>query len=147
MSLSWDGFLYFSETLLMSPVKPIISENLAGGLFSSLIPQTRSAEGTPSPAYQTHFDIKILLVLASVEGVPSSSFKACAARSLLAALSAALSSFETCLRATCSEKKREGAENLPETLEWRPGTLDASLSTDRRIADIRYYFYACLLGL
>ena len=107
----------------MRPVKPTNSENLAGGLFSSLRPQTSRADGIPTPKYHTHLDASTCCPPSRVldngvaPEVPSVAFSSSCnlwfARSLRAERRAILSSLETLRRMlpVASDKSRAREEN------------------------------------
>jgi hypothetical protein len=90
----------------MKSVKPIISANLAGGLFSSEMPHTSKRVGTPSPTCHMYRDRRVnraeLLfappVLVLLLAVPCDCWRIRVARSFRAARSLVLSSNETFLR-------------------------------------------------
>jgi hypothetical protein len=120
-------------------------ENLAGGLFSSLKPHTKIAEGTATAAYQIHLDAMTFVAPPPDETTPSffCCCKTCAARSLRVARKTALSSFETCLRTTCCEKQREGADNRLDAADCRPEALDATFNSINRLEDICKFYLSC----
>lgn len=98
-----------SVKLLINPVRPIISQNLAGGLFSSVNPHTKRPEGTPTAAYHMYREpmnlLSAVFPLPPPAAVLAASPAFCcfcntkAARSRLAARSAARSCLEISLRA------------------------------------------------
>ena len=117
-NLSCEGLAISSVNPVIKEVRPIISENLAGGLSSSLNPHPINKVGTATDRYQMYRDCKncfpplAATAAALSPSTPWICWILCAACSRRAARKAARSSLLTCLRTAVANVWRNGCRGF-----------------------------------